>query len=62
MFHRIDATPAFTRQASTNATFVRAIWSSDAIAERDRRDFEQSLRAQAERLNLQSDLRRGDER
>ena len=62
MFNRIDATPAFTREAMTHATFVGAVWSPDAIAQRDRRDFEQSLRAQAERLKRQSDLRRGDAR
>jgi hypothetical protein len=37
---------------------VRSIWSPDALAERDRRDFEASLKAQAERLNQQRDLRR----
>ena len=58
MFHRSDSTPAFTREPITNATFVRAAWSLDAIAERDRRDFERSLEAQAEQLNRQPDPRR----
>ena len=49
------------RHQSTNTTparFVRGAWSPDALTERDRRDFEESLKAQAERLNRRSDLSR----
>jgi len=53
----VDLMRAVRHNCSCERT-VRAAWSLDAIAERDRRDFERSLEAQAERLNRQPDPRR----
>jgi hypothetical protein len=51
MYTRIGARLAETSRRTTSERFVRAVWSPDAIIERDRRDFAESLKAQAQRLN-----------
>ena len=54
MYRQVRATAADTRPLFTSARDFRGAWSADAIAERDRRDFENSLKAQVERLNRTS--------
>ncbi|MBV9323950.1 MAG: hypothetical protein JO352_09215 [Chloroflexi bacterium] len=57
MYNQVGSTAADTRLTST-PRFGSGAWSLDAILERDRRDFEESLKAQAERLNRKSDAGR----
>jgi hypothetical protein len=56
MYNQVGAPAVSTRRLLTPATFVRGAWSPDAITERDRRDFEASLKAQAERVNRSSSV------
>jgi len=58
MYNQVGAPAAATSRQTTTVRFVRGTWSPDAITERDRRDFEESLKAQAERLNRKSDVNR----
>ena len=51
MYKQVSAIGSDIREPGMTATFVRGPWSLDAIAERDRREFEESLKAQMERLN-----------
>jgi hypothetical protein len=57
MYSQVEATAADNRRLFTIARDFRGAWSPDAIAERDRRDFEDSLKAQVERLNRTSAVR-----
>jgi hypothetical protein len=58
MYKQVAAISADISQPITGARFVRGAWSPDAISERDRRDFEESLKVQAERLKRKGDVRR----
>ena len=51
MTRPLDSLPSKFDYAVTMPRWQVAGQSSDAIAERDRRDFEESLRVQAARLN-----------
>jgi hypothetical protein len=51
MYKQVGAAPADTSRATTGVKFVPSTWSADAISERDRREFDESLKAQTERLN-----------
>jgi hypothetical protein len=55
MYAQVVAAAQTTRPAFARP--VQGDWSADVIAERDRRDFEESLKAQAERLNRMRDVR-----
>lgn len=51
MYKQVGAAPAESSRATTGVKFVASTWSADAISERDRREFADSLKAQAQRLN-----------
>lgn len=51
MYKQIGATRADISRLSSTVRLVPGAWSADAITERERREFEESLKAQAERLN-----------
>jgi hypothetical protein len=51
MYKQVGAAPADTSRVASGVAFVPGTWSADAINERDRREFAESLKAQAERLN-----------
>jgi hypothetical protein len=58
MHSEVGTTPARGTQRTTTAEYVRDAWTRNPISERDRRDFEESLKAQAERLDRTSNARR----
>ena len=59
MYSQIGATAVDTSRLLTTTRIVQGAWSPDAIAERDRREFGVSLKAQVERLN-QTNAGRGE--
>jgi len=59
MYHQTGSTTENPYRRLTTTSFGRAAWSTDAITERDRHDFEASLKAQAERVNRNSQVNRG---
>ena len=58
MYSQVGATAVDARRLLSTDRFVRGAWTLDAIAERDRRDFEESLKAQVDRLNRTTNVRR----
>jgi hypothetical protein len=58
MYIQVGPKAASGTPRTTTGGYIRSAWSRDAVTERDRRDLEESLKAQAERFYRSSDVRR----